>query len=658
MRNIITTQKQLKELLRDYSRKPAFAFDTETMGDDRINAKTAQVCWLSMANGDRSDAIPMDFPNGEWIEDLPKVMANGLARLASGKVADRRELPPSYLSKTVMEPQFADAVPQMGRAEVFTILEPLFLDDTILKIGHNVRFDIHAVGKYFADYPAGPFYDTLVAAWLLDVTDRGHLGLDDAYKKYCGKHLKKGVGENVLLHGFSEVAEYALKDAEATWELRAALDRRFAESPSLAWLLALEQEVIHPVIEMERTGVRIDTDALKAIDLDLRTDIDRYQGILFKIAGESFNVRSTKDKQRILFSKKKDGGRGLRPKKPVPSAADKPYDERTIYDYSTDAETLEALRGDGFVDALLEYNLKQKLHSGFVLPYLGGESVRAIGDAKAKTVVSNLRNGRVYGSFLQHGTESGRFSSRDPNLQNIPSRTDDGKKLRGIFVADPGTALVVADYSQIEPRIIASLSGDKTMIRTYREGGDVYEAVAHRMKVERAAGKELVLSIAYGVGPNRIAGKIGCSVQEARDLMDYFVRAFPSIPRHKQQVLLRSKRRGYSETITGRQRRVPGITSTDRMVRAGAERQAYNHCIQGSAADVMKIALVNVHLALPEGARMLLTVHDEVVVQTPEDRVEETMTIVKKEMEQARPSVIEVPLVADVGWGYSWAEAK
>jgi DNA polymerase I-like protein with 3'-5' exonuclease and polymerase domains len=664
-RNIITDLEQLRELLDHYSRLDAFAFDVETMDTvkkgDRIDPQVGTVCWLSFACYERTDTIPMQFPNGNLVGYLPKVLGTGLARLASGKVSDRRELKPSYLSKTVVEPVFDPdgPPPHLTRGEVFDVIEPLFMNEGILKIGHNIRFDIHAVGKYLDEYPAGPFYDTLVASWLLDVTNRNQFGLAECVKRETGQTLVKGVGKNVLEHPFDEVALYSQLDAEKTWELKEALDRKFASgSPKTSWLLDLEHEVIHSVLEMERTGVRIDTAALRIIDKDLRYELGRLETELFRLAKRPFNIRSARDKQEILYSPRKEGGQGLRGRMTIPTSRHKSWQECTVYDWSTEQQTLEHYRGNKFVDALLDYAFKQKLHSTYVLPYLGGDSVAVHGERKPKTVESKLRQRRIYGQFLQHGTESGRFSSRNPNLQNIPSRTDYGKKLREVFIADPGHHLVVADWSQIEPRIIASLSGDKTMIRTYREGGDVYQAVAKRMDVTRDVGKMLVLAISYGVGPQKIARSIGCTVTEARDLMEFFSQRFSAIAIHKGKVLADAKRKKYSETIMGRRRPVPFICSRDEYERASAERQAYNHLIQGSAADIMKIALVNVHLALPEGARMLLTVHDEIVVQTPEDLVEETITVMKKEMEQARPSKIVVPLVADVGYGRSWAEAK
>jgi DNA polymerase-1 len=330
-----------------------------------------------------------------------------------------------------------------------------------------------------------------------------------------------------------------------------------------------------------------------------------------------------------------------------------------VHDWSVDHATLSHYRGRSpLVDALLEYSSVNKLHGTYVLPYLGGAPARADGET-AKPVVSRLgRDKRIYAQFKQHGAESGRFSSANPNLQNIPSRSAEGKKLREVFVADPGHLLVVADYSQIEPRIIASLSGDATMIRTYRDGGDVYEAVADRMGVTRSIGKELVLSIAYGVGPQTISVRIGCTPQEARDLMGFFNDKFPAIAVHKNRVLQRTRRHRYAETVLGRRRPLPAIAWADEAKRAAAERQAYNHVIQGTAADVMKIALVNIHAALPDGAAMLMTVHDEVMVQCPEGQQDVAIDVVRREMEAARPSAIVVPLVADVNTGRNWAEGK
>jgi DNA polymerase I-like protein with 3'-5' exonuclease and polymerase domains len=655
---IITTIEELDQLVDEYLLQKEFAFDVETIGDNRDNPHIADVVWISLATGGRSDVIPMGHPNGELIWERPELLKSGQRKVDAGK--SREDLRETDFSKTKIEYNFGPPPPQLERWQVFPRLEPLFFSSR-LKIGHNIRFDLHAVKKYFGgEYPEGPYYDTLIASWLLDVTRKGKLGLADCVERELGEILVKGIGKDISIHSFDDVAKYSLLDAEYTWRVKMALDVQYhaLTSPNTRYLLDLEHEVLHPVLEMESTGVLIDHDLLEQIDKGLREDIDGLQGLIYNLAGRKFNIRSNKHKQEILFGPKSEGGLGLKPLKPTPTAAKKPEAERGPEDWSVDYETLLAYEKVPLIHTMLQHSAKVKLHGTYVLPYLGGVPVRDAGDTP-KIIESRLRNGnRLYGQFLQFGTESGRFSSREPNLQNIPSRSEDGKKLRGIFIADPGSVLIVADYSQIEPRIIASLSGDATMIRTYLDGGDVYQAVADRMGVNRPAGKELVLSIAYGVGSAKISVRIGCTVKEARDLMDFFAHKFPSIIQHKNRVISRARRDRYSETIMGRRRPLPRIGWTSQEEKAGAERQAYNHLIQGSAADIMKIALVNIYCELPPEAKMLMTVHDEVVVQAKEEIAEEVADIIKREMEAAKPKIIRVPLLAEVNIAHSWKDGK
>jgi DNA polymerase I-like protein with 3'-5' exonuclease and polymerase domains len=656
---LITTQEELIDLVNDYlDADEPFAFDIETMGENRSNPLVAHVVWLSLANPYRSDVIPMGHPHGELINERLAPNKKGRDRMARG--IPYEDLNPKYdLSTVEMERFFHPAPEQLDRVVAMPILKALF-QSHLLKVGHNIKFDLHGMGKYFVGGIDGPFFDTMIASWLFDsrrVTGKmrgiGGLSLADCLKRELGDTLEKGVGKKIEDHGFSVVAKYALLDAVATFDVYESLVRKF--TPQIKWLMDLEMNVLNPVLEMEESGVYIDTDVLKDLRDEILVEIRDIEAWFKKYAGREVNLRSNAQKQELLFRPKSEGGLGLRSAKLTPGGNDKAMRglATDIYDMSTDNSVLEAFASHPVVDKMLEYAQKAKLYGTYVQPYLGGEPLSG-GAYKP----SQLREHRVYGQFKQSGTESGRFSSSNPNLQNIPSRSVIGKRIRDAFVANPGEMLVVADYSQIEPRIIASLSEDPTMIASYCDGKDVYQTVADRMGVKRPDGKTLVLAIAYGVGPTKIAGDIGCTMTEARELMDYFARSFPKIPQHKRRVLSHAKRDKYSETIFGR-RRYLDIDSRDEAIRAMAERQAYNHLIQGSAADIMKIALANVHASLPDEATMLMTVHDEIVVTVPYALVDEVMEIVRAEMEGACPSRhIKVPLVADVKSGYRWSDCK
>ena len=659
---LVTHPEQLDEIVSVCRQTQAFAFDVETMGPDRGNPRKGWVTWLSIATYDYTWVIPMGHPHGEILLEDPDLSATGIQRKAKhmkrhGRGLLYEEYNPDSNFKKGTRVTFGPAPEQLRRSDVFPVLEPIFFDEDIEKVGHNVKFDLHAVGQHYGEIPAPPYYCTHVASWLDDVTKKGRLGLQDCVKRYLKWNLEKGVGEKIEAHPFSVVAKYSALDASADWDLYRYLEKYvFGSDPTLARLRDLEMSVIEPVLEMEASGTRIDTDVLAGIGAGLEQRIEAAERTCAsmggKIDGKPFNLRSNRHKQIVLYQRRR-----LTPSVLTPKGQEKQKhgQDLDITDYSVSAEALNNLMHDAMVQQLASHAMLTKLHGTYVVPYLGGDVRRTVaGKEKIEHVESRLEHGRLHAQFVQTGAESGRFSSRNPNLQNVPNRTPEGRQLRKIFVADEGHKLVVADYSQIEPRIIASMSGDKTMVETYRDGGDVYQAVADRMGVKRPVGKTLVLAIAYGVGPSKIATDIGCNLTEARGLMNYFASEFSAVGLHKAKVLARARRDMASTTILGRTRRLPEIRSRDREVSGRAERQAYNHRIQGSAADVMKLALVGIYDALPSEARMLMTVHDEVVVSAPERHAALVGEIVKTQMESV--NLFQVPLEAEVGIGDRWSD--
>jgi DNA polymerase-1 len=298
--------------------------------------------------------------------------------------------------------------------------------------------------------------------------------------------------------------------------------------------------------------------------------------------------------------------------------------------------------------------------TNYVVPYMGGEVVRTVlGKEKREHKESLLINGRIHCDFIQHGAETGRFSSRNPNLQNVPApHTVHGKAIRNLFYAPEGYKLIVADYSQIEPRVIASMSADPIMVRNYLEGDDIYTTVGDTMGVDRKAGKVLVLSMAYGVGPDKISKQIGCTVTEARELLDNFTDKFKSVAVYRAKIIGATKqgKPPFVSTILGRRRYLPDIVSRDPQLRSAAERQAFNTRIQGSAADIIKVAMVRAHKMIPAEARLLLTVHDELVALAPDHLAEETLAAIREAMEGV--NMLKVPVIADAKIVQRWGEAK
>lgn len=656
--NIITTKEQLKELVDYYLAQEAFAFDVETVGDRRGVPVVNQVLWLSLATYGRGDVIPMGHPHGEFVSESFPLTGQGEKRVLAGLQARESDY---SRDKRKATRTFEPAPEQLSPAEVFAELKPLFFSDK-LKIGHNLVFDLCSVAKYFnKTIPVGPYFDTMVGSFIYDNRNKNKCGLDDCLERELGYKMEKGVGAQVEVHAFSVVAKYAYLDAKYTFMLWKVVRDKIKES-GVENIMKLEMDVLEVLCHMKLHGAPIDTDALSELHTKLEADIEAARAQIYKQAGRVFNINSNQEKQYLLYSKKSEGGRGLKPKILTNKGAEKEMQGKDLdyMDYSVSAEALEPYRDkDPMVHALLEYADLNKLLSTYVIPYLGGDVVRTVGGkSKVEYKESLLVSGRIHADFVQHGAETGRFSSRNPNLQNIPnpSASENGKAIRNLFYAPEGYKLVVADYSQIEPRIIASMSKDKTMMKNYLEGQDIYTTVGDVMGVNRQAGKVLVLSMAYGVGPDKIARSIGCSVTEARNLLGDFASKFGAVNSYRLKVVGATKQKKYVTTIMGRKRYIPDIVSKDFIKRGSAERQAFNTRIQGSAADIMKLAMIRAHRLIPKESSILLTVHDELVTLTPASLAEETAAAIREAMEGIQ--LLDVPLLADITTVQRWGEAK
>lgn len=642
--NVITTREQLEDLVAYYLKQDAFTFDVETVGQRRGVPVVNEVMWLSMATHGRGDVIPMGHPNGELVEIIKPLTGQGEKRKEKGLAIRDADYSRDAEKYTHV---FSDAPSQLYPAEVFAALEPLFFNDNIVKVGHNLVFDLCSVTKYFGGrIPIKPYFDTMVGSFIYDNRNKNKCGLDDCLKRELGYDMVKGVGAEIEVHPFSVAAKYSYLDSKYTFLLYKVVKQKIADA-GVDNIMRMEMDVLEVLCHMKLTGAPIDQDALVTLHAQLEKDIEKTRADIYAAAGRVFNINSNKEKQELLYNPKPEG-RGLTPKimtgKGVPSVS---------------SEALEPYREkDPLVKALLEYADLNKLLSTYVVPYLGGEVVRTTGGkSKVEYKESLLVNGRIHGDFIQHGAETGRFSSRNPNLQNVPNPANPhGKAIRNLFYAPEGYKLVVADYSQIEPRIIASLSKDPTMVGAYQNGEDIYTTVANVMETNRQAGKVLVLSMAYGVGPDKIARQIGCSVTEARKLLTDFASRFPNVLAYKSKVVGIAKKSKYVSTIFGRKRYIDELTSRDPGERAGAERQAFNTRIQGSAADIMKLAMIRAHEMIPKGASILLTVHDELVTLTPESLADETKEAIREAMEGMNP--LDVPLIADVKVVQRWGEAK
>jgi DNA polymerase I-like protein with 3'-5' exonuclease and polymerase domains len=682
--NLITTESQLAEFVAHYRSVEAFAFDVETIGENRLIRKINDVCWISFATDNRTDVIPMGHPHGSFLSWNRPILAEGRRRLAEGK-----EVTDKHYSQadSKREPVFGPAPQQLTPGAVFAALRPVMFGPA-LKIAHNAKFDLESVAKYFRGaVPAGPHFDTMMAGFIINNLHKNSLKLKDSVKRNLGVEMEKGIGVNIALHSFEDVALYSAIDSELTWQLYKKLAVKLEGSLSRVW--RLEMDVLVALCDMELRGAVLDVDKLETLRVQLLADIEEAEGNVYRLAGKAFPINSIQEKQRLLFAspgyskkpritpdRKFQAALTERGREAVKAGND--VDHTML---STSADALEFYRGkDALVDALLAYQDLNKLMTTYVMPYTGG-LVKRTTNGKTRLVPreSLLIDGRVHTDFKAHGAETGRISSSKPNMQNIPNpRTDYGKMVRNLFIAEPGNQLVVADYSQIEPRVIAAFSNDPDLIENYRAGRDIYTTIGERLNIDRSSGKTMVLALSYGIGPDKVATSIGCSMTEARQLMTDFEEQFPRISQYKARIVRLARQRSgtpYVETVFGRRRYIPDLllpavtipyrdmTEKDkeqRSRRSRAERQAFNTVIQGSAADIMKLAIVRAHSCFLDepDINVLLTVHDELVTSTPASRAEETAEAIRLSMEGIHLPEMTVPLIADVKIVDRWGEAK
>ena len=668
--NIITTKEQLADLVEYYSKVDGFAFDVETVGENRIQPVVNDVLWISFATDGRTDVIPMGHPNGEFLRWDKELLLSGQKKLVAGK--NLEDLKDTDFSKNQAKwsPVFDSPPDQLLPGDVFKALKPLFFSKQ-LKVGHNVKFDLKSIAKYYRGVvPSKPFFDTLMAAFIIDNRNRGKLGLKDCSEKYLKITVEKGIGAMVEVHSFSDVAHYSGFDAEVTWKLYKELEPKLTGSLSRVW--ALEMDIVAALCDMELAGATVDVEELTNLKKRLEIDIEDAVARAYRLAGKPFPMNSVPEKQKLLFSSKEEGGRGIKPNMRIKialttkgqgmSAAGQAL---SINQFSVSSDALEFYREkDDLVDAILEYQDLNKLMTTYVMPYLGGDITRTTaGKSRIVEKKSLLINGKVHTSFKSHGAETGRFSSSDPNLQNIPSSGKYGKLIRNLFVAPEGYKLVVADYSQIEPRIIASFSNDPIMMDNYLNGKDIYTTIGDTVGLDRKAGKVLVLAMSYGVGPDKIASSLGLSLDSAKSLLNNFLAQFPDIAKYKSKVVRLAAQQSpvpFVETMFGRRRYIYDLKSTDKGLRSRAERQAFNTVIQGSAADLMKLAIVRAHSCFVDepDVNVVLTVHDELVTVAREDLAEEAAEAVRESMEGITVPEITVPLIAEAKIVDKWGDGK
>lgn len=543
------------------------------------------------------------------------------------------------------EAYYIPVPPEREEAQkIVDIFKPAYENPSSLKTGQNIKYDMLVLARYGVDIK-GKMFDTMVAHYVLqpelphnmDALAEQYLGYSTIkIEELIGPKGKKQKNMRDLPPG--NVYEYACEDADVTLRLKNALHDELVRNDAIQLFEEVEMPLVRVLAAMELTGVRIDTETLRETSELFTLRMNKLEEEVFALAGESFNLSSPKQVGEILFDKLKIDERAKRTK---------------TGQYVTSEEVLEKLRPrHEIVDRILNYRGLKKLTSTYVdsLPTL-----------------INPSTGKIHTSFNQTVTSTGRLSSSNPNLQNIPVRGDDGKEIRKAFIPEPGCTFFSADYSQIELRIMAHLSGDKHMIEAFLEGDDIHASTAAKIyhkpiadvtRDERRKAKTANFGIIYGISVFGLAERLNVPRSEARELIDGYFATYPRVREYMDESIERARRQGYIETLLRRRRYLPDINSRNAIVRGYAERNAINAPIQGSAADIIKIAMVRIYNRfLSENLRstMMLQVHDELNFSVVPEEREIVEQIVIHEMENAYS--LSVPLKADCGWGANWLEA-
>ena len=634
---LVTTPESLAQWVAEAKTAGVVAVDTETTS---LNAAQALLVGISMATAPgRSCYIPLRHGKAktETQGTLDLGMPDGGMMDLGGDAAD------ADTSGLVDN--------QIPIETAFEILRPLLSDDAVLKVGHNLKYDSHVLSRTInGGFTVAPIDDTMCLSFVLDAGARSGHKLDDLaqdhlqhtmipYSDVCGKGTAKITFDAVSPQ---DALDYAAEDADMTLRLWMLLKPRLAQEGKTRVYERLERPLIAVLAQMEAEGIKVDRQALSAMSVHFAETLSRLEGEIHDLAGEAFNIGSPKQLGEILFEKMAlQGG-----KKSKTGA------------WSTNADVLDELAAAGveIAEKVLEWRQIAKLKSTYA-------------DALVTSIHPETK--RVHTSFSMVGASTGRLSSSDPNLQNIPIRTPEGRQIRTAFVPEDGAVLISADYSQIELRLVAHIAKEASMIEAFNHGVDIHAQTASEvfgvpldeMTAEtRRRAKAINFGIIYGISGFGLARQLGIARGEARSYIEAYFERFPGIQQYMSDMKLQAREDGFVETLFGRRLYIQGITSSNGAQRGFAERQAINAPIQGTAADIIKQAMVRMPKALCEAgspARMLLQVHDELIFECPKDAAEDAIALIKQVMESAsKPNLdLAVPLIADASMGASWDEA-
>ena len=523
-------------------------------------------------------------------------------------------------------------------------LRPLYENEKSVKVGQNIKYDMIVLQNYGVKVQ-GPLFDTMLAHYVLQPELRHNMDyLAEIYLHYQTIHIDELIGprgknqKSMRDLAPEEVYRYACEDADVTLKLKNVLEKELKAQGAERLFYEIEMPLVPVLVNLETNGVRIDTEALKQTSAHFTARLQEIEKDIYELAGETFNIGSPKQVGEVLFDKLKIAGKAKKTK---------------TGQYVTSEEVLESLRSKHpIIGKILEHRGLKKLLGTYV-------------DALPQLI--NPRTGRIHTSFNQAVTATGRLSSSNPNLQNIPIRDEDGKEIRKAFIPDDGCEFFSADYSQIELRIMAHLSGDRNMIDAFCSGHDIHAATAAKIyKTDikevtsdmRRKAKTANFGIIYGISVFGLAERMNVDRKEAKELIDGYFETYPQVKEYMDRSIQVAREHGYVETIFHRKRFLPDINSKNAVVRGYAERNAINAPIQGSAADIIKVAMARIYqrfVAYNLKAKMILQVHDELNFSVPTEEKELVQKIVIEEMENAYR--MQVPLKADCGWGKNWLEA-
>ena len=524
------------------------------------------------------------------------------------------------------------------------IFRPFFEKRDVLKIAHNIKYDYKVLKNYDIEVQ-GAIFDTMIAHYLIN-PDMKH-GMDylsEIYLNYTPISIESLIGKkgknqgNLRSVSLKQQTDYAAEDADVTFQLYEIFEQKLKEENLENLFYRIEMPLMKVLAKMELAGISLDKECLKKESLELENDLKNLEKKIFEFSGEEFNLNSPKQLGEILFEKLKLDAKAKKTK---------------TGQYSTSEEVLQKLESKHeIIKHILEYRTYQKLKSTYV-------------DALPMQV--NEKTGRIHTNFMQTVAATGRLSSVNPNLQNIPIRTLRGQQVRAAFIASEGKKIISADYSQIELRLIAEISGEKNMIEAFQKGEDIHASTAAKLfniplntvtKLQRSQAKTVNFGIIYGVSSFGLSEQTGLSRTEAKQMIDAYFETYPRLKEYMNEQIMAARKNGYVETILGRKRYLKDINSANFVVKGHAERNAINAPIQGSAADIIKLAMINIDRELENQkmeTKMLLQVHDELIFEAPIYEIETAKILIKTQMETAYAT--QVPLLTEVGVADNWLDA-